>query len=256
MLEQAPTHDARLTARTEYHASLGRAALPRANRAGVKQATITQRFALILTVANGFLDAHTYLAHGGVFANLQTGNVIFFAINLFQQHWALTFSRVWPILAFIAGVAMAAHIKSGRVDKVLAHPLRWTMVVQAAVLAAFGFLPATVPASFVTVPISFLGGMQIGLFRRIGDLLYMPIATTGNLMGLVEAGYGGFAENDSDSRRAFVVYANLIGAFAGGAIVGAFGTREWGQHAIWIPAGCLVVALLLLVIDEREGNVP
>jgi uncharacterized membrane protein YoaK (UPF0700 family) len=52
------------------------------------------------------------------------------------------------------------------------------------------------------------------------------------------------------------VYANLIGAFAGGAIVGAFGTREWRQHAIWIPAGCLVVALLLLVIYEREGNVP
>jgi uncharacterized membrane protein YoaK (UPF0700 family) len=50
----------------------------------VRQPTITQRFAVILTLANGFLDAHTYLARGGVFANVQTGNVIFFAINLFQ----------------------------------------------------------------------------------------------------------------------------------------------------------------------------
>jgi hypothetical protein len=42
MPEQAPEHDAQLAAKTEYHASLGRAALPRAKRAGVKQTTITQ----------------------------------------------------------------------------------------------------------------------------------------------------------------------------------------------------------------------
>ena len=221
----------------------------------MRQTTITERFAVTLTLANGFLDAHTYLARGGVFANVQTGNVIFFAINLFQKHWAHSFSRLWPIFAFIAGVALAAHIKSGRAETMLAHPMRWTMGIQAAVLAAFGFLPATVPASFVTVPISFLAGMQIGLFRRIGDLNYMPVATTGNIMRLVKAGYGGFVENDSGSRRAFRVYATLIGSFAAGAIIGTGATREWGVHAIWIPAGCLAIALALLVIDEREGKV-
>jgi hypothetical protein len=60
---------------------------------------------------------------------------------------------------------LSSHIKSGRVEKLLAHPLRWTTVIQAAVLAAFGFLPATLAHSLVVVPISFLGGMQIGLFR-------------------------------------------------------------------------------------------
>jgi uncharacterized membrane protein YoaK (UPF0700 family) len=40
------------------------------------------RFAVLLTVANSFLDAHTYLARGGVFANVQTGNVIFFRDSL------------------------------------------------------------------------------------------------------------------------------------------------------------------------------
>jgi uncharacterized membrane protein YoaK (UPF0700 family) len=228
----------------------------RAKGAGVRQTTITHRFAIVLTLANGFLDAHIYLTRGGVFANVQTGNVIFFAIDLFQKHWTNSLSRLWPIFAFTAGVAVAAHIKSGRVDKVLAHPLRWTMGVQAAVLAGFGFLPATVPASFVTVPISLLGGMQIGLFRLIGDLMYMPLATTGNLMRLVEAGYGGFVENDSASRRAFRIYTTLIGAFAAGAVIGAVATREWGLRAIWIPASCLAAALVLLVIDEREGKVP
>ena len=38
-------------------------------------------FALLLTLANGFLDAHTYISRGGVFANVQTANVIFGAID-------------------------------------------------------------------------------------------------------------------------------------------------------------------------------
>ncbi len=102
----------------------------------MNQTTTTARFAVVLTLANGFIDAYTYLARGGVFANVQTGNVIFFAINLIQRHWASSFSRLWPILA------------------------------------------------------------------------------------------------------------------------GAAASRAWGLHAIWIPAGCLALSLVLLVIDERAGKIP
>ena len=46
------------------------------------------RFALLLTCASGFLDSYTFLARGGVFANAQTGNVIFLGLvpipDLFQ----------------------------------------------------------------------------------------------------------------------------------------------------------------------------
>jgi uncharacterized membrane protein YoaK (UPF0700 family) len=205
----------------------------------------TLRFAVLLMVANSFLDAYTYLVRGGVFANLQTGNVILFAIHLSERHWGDSLSRLWPIFACVAGVVLSSYIKSGRVDKVVAQPLRWTMAIQAAVLAGVGFLPATLPHSLVVVPISFLGGIQIGLFRSIGDLAYMPLATTGNLMRVVEAGYDFFVEKNSGSRRAFMVYAGVIGAFAAGAIAGAFTTRAWGLHAIWVPAGLLAVTLIL-----------
>jgi uncharacterized membrane protein YoaK (UPF0700 family) len=214
----------------------------------------TLRFALLLTVANSFLDAHTYLVRGGVFAYLQTANVIFFAIHLCEGHLGDSLSTLWPIFAFLAGVALASHIKSGRVHKVLPHPLRWTMAIQAAVLAGIGFLPAVLPNSLVVVPISFLGGIQIVLFRSIGNLDYMPLATTDNLRRVVEAGYDFFVEKDSGSRRPFTVYAAVIGTFAAGAIAGAFTTRAWGLHAIWVPAGVLAVTLILFVIDHREDT--
>jgi uncharacterized membrane protein YoaK (UPF0700 family) len=209
-------------------------------------------FALLLTLANGFLDAHTYLARGGVFANVQTANVIFGAIDTSERKFVLALAHLWPLLAFIAGVALASHIKSGRVERRVRRPLVWTMAVQAIALAIIGFVPTSVPHSYVTVPISFLAAVQIGLFRNIGDLVYLPVATTGNLMRVVEAGYDGFVEKHAVSRRAFWVYGALIVAFAFGALAGAFASRAWGVHAIWLPAGFLAVTLCLFIIDERH----
>lgn len=218
--------------------------------------TTTVRFALFLTCANGFLDTHTYLTRGGVFANVQTGNVIFAALNVSHRNWGGALAHVWPILAFLAGVLLSSHVKSGRIDRQVTHPLRWIMAVQAAVLAVIGFVPASVPHSYVTVPISFMAAMQIGLFRNINDLVYLPIATTGNLMRMVEAGYDGFVERQSRSRKAFAIYAALISTFASGAVIGAFTSAAWGVHAIWLPAGLLAVTLALFIVDEREGKEP
>ncbi len=209
-------------------------------------------FALLLTLANGFLDAHTYIARGGVFANVQTANVIFGAIDTSKREWVLALAHLWPLLAFIAGVGLASFIKAGRVEHIVPKPLRWTMAVQAVALAIIGFVPASVPHSYVTVPISFLAAMQIGLFRNIGELVYLPVATTGNLMRFVEAGYDGFVEKHAESRRAFGVYGTLILAFAVGALIGAIASRAWGVHAIWLPAGFLAITLCLFIIDERH----
>jgi uncharacterized membrane protein YoaK (UPF0700 family) len=197
------------------------------------------------------MDAHTYYVRGGVFANVQTGNVIFFAIDMSERKITAAMAHVWPILAFLVGTALAAHIKSGRVERHLAYPLRWTMTVQVIALAVIGFVPETVAHNYVTVPIAFLAATQMGLFRNIGDLAYLPVATTGNLMRFVETGYDGFVEKRAPARRACGIYGTLILGFTGGALIGAFASREWGAHAIWLAAGILAITLVLFIVDER-----
>src|SRR6478609_4372651 len=208
-------------------------------------------FALLLTLTNGFMDAHTYFVRGGVFANVQTGNVIFFAIDLSERKVMAAMAHVWPILAFMVGIAVSAHIKSGRAERFVAYPLRWTMAIQVLALLAIGFVPVTVSHNYVTIPIAFLAAVQMGLFRNIGDLAYLPVATTGNLMRFIEAGYDGFVDQKSASRRACGIYGTLIVGFAGGALVGAFASRAWGAHAIWLAAGFLAITLVLFIVDER-----
>lgn len=208
------------------------------------------RFAVLLTLANGFLDAHTYIARGGVFANVQTANVIFSAIHLSQHRFYTALAHVWPLLAFIAGALLAAHIKSGRMERILPHSLRWTMGFQAIALGIMGFVPATVDHFVVTVPISFLAGVQIGLFRSVGDLGYLPVATTGALASVMESAYNTVVEKTPAARHAFAVYASLIIAFAVGALIGAYATEAWGVHAIWLAAGFLTVTLCLFIIED------
>lgn len=220
------------------------------------QTSVTLRFAMLLTAANGFLDAYTFITRDGVFANVQTGNVILFAIDLSRGHWGNTLAHLWPILAFLLGVLLSAHIQSGRAEKLVSHPLRWTMGFQAVAFAIVGFAPTTVPNGFVTVPISFLAAMQFTLFRNIGDLTYIAVATTGNLMRFVEAAYSVLIDRDDASRLAFGVYGILIATFSGGAVIGAFATVLWGVRAVWFPAALLAVTLVLFIIDEREGKAP
>ena len=208
-------------------------------------------FALLLTITNGFMDSHTFYVRGGVFANVQTGNVIFFAINVSEGKMAAALAHVWPILAFMVGVLLAAYVKSGRAERMVPHPLRWTMIVEVLALFVIGFVPVTVAHSFVTVPIAFLAALQMGLFRNIGDLAYLPVATTGNLMRFVESGYGGFVEGQRAERGAWGIYGTLILAFTGGALIGAVASRALGAHAIWLAAAILAVTLVVFIVDER-----
>jgi uncharacterized membrane protein YoaK (UPF0700 family) len=125
------------------------------------------------------------------------------------------------------------------------------MTVQVAALVVIGFVPVSVAHNYVTVPIAFLAAVQMGLFRNIGELVYLPVATTGNLMRFVEAGYDGFVERRTAARRACGVYGTVLLAFAIGALVGAFASRAWGAHAIWLAAAILATTLVLFIVDER-----
>jgi uncharacterized membrane protein YoaK (UPF0700 family) len=209
-------------------------------------------FAVMLTLTNGFLDAHTYIARGHVFANVQTANVIFSAINVSERQFSAALAHLWPLLAFIVGMLLASHIKSGRMERLVPYSLRWTIGIQAVVLAVIGFVPATVDHNFVTVPISFLAAVQIGLFRNIGDLAYLPVATTGNLMRFLESAYDSVVDKKVEARRPLLVYGTLIIAFASGALTGALSTDALRVHAIWLPASFLAVTLCLFIVGERD----
>lgn len=72
---------------------------------------------LFLSLIGGFLDAYTFVARGGVFANAQTGNIILFALNLCQGNFFSALKYVVPIAFFVVGVIISEFILSRQIKK-------------------------------------------------------------------------------------------------------------------------------------------
>ena len=61
--------------------------------------------AVLLTLSGGFLDAYTYVGHGGVFANTMTGNVALLGIHIAAGDWTKEPSlHIPPLVAFVFAV--------------------------------------------------------------------------------------------------------------------------------------------------------
>jgi uncharacterized membrane protein YoaK (UPF0700 family) len=79
--------------------------LPKARGMGLPQDRLSElsgrlTVACLFTAAGGYMDAFSYLAHGHVFANSQTGNFVFFAVFASGGQWVQAGRHLPPVLAF------------------------------------------------------------------------------------------------------------------------------------------------------------
>ncbi|MGC4109988.1 MAG: YoaK family protein [Nocardioides sp.] len=200
--------------------------------------------AVLLTLANGYLDAFTYVGHGHVFANAQSGNVILLGVELAQPDIGVALDHLWPVLAFVAGIA-AAQVVSRR-----ATGLRWrdprplVLGLQVLILLVVALLPTSAPNWTVTTSVGFASALQMASFRTVRSSTFVPIAMTGNLMRTTEA-ITDLAHGEGE-RRLVALYVGLIATFFVGALLGAIATDHLVRASSLVPALLLLVAGLLL----------
>jgi uncharacterized membrane protein YoaK (UPF0700 family) len=207
--------------------------------------TASLRFALLVTGTTGFVDAYTFLERGGVFANAQTGNVVIGAVALSEGRWEQAVQHAASILTFAAGVGLASYLAARERPRWAPRVEELATGLAAAALLAAAFVPSTVHPLFVLVPLTFLSAMQLELFRSLGGLTYMPIATSGNLMRWVESGREHLSAPDPGTRHRFGVYCGIVGVFVGGALAGALLSEALGVAAAAFGAAAMVAALLV-----------
>ena len=68
-------------------------------------------FCLLLTVMGGFFDAYTFVNCGGIFANAQTGNLIFVGIDLIEGNFGEVLHYLIPRFSFVVGVLVSKFIE-------------------------------------------------------------------------------------------------------------------------------------------------
>lgn len=208
--------------------------------------------AATLALVGGFLDAYAYLAHGGVFANAQTGNVVLFGVDAALGRWPAALRHLPPLLAFLVGLGTVEALARLRGRRGFNHPVRLVLVVEAVTCTLVGLLPAATPSVLATILIAWAATLQIGTFRTVRSAAYNTTFTTGNIRSLVSDSAAWFVERDLAARLRAIALAAVVGSFAVGAVLGGLATR-WGHtHAVLFVVPVLVGLLFAIIRETRR----
>ena len=164
---------------------------------------------------SGALDAYTLLLRGGVFAAMQTGNLIYFCINLVQGNFSLLYKYVFSIISFCLGIFSEHLIKRFK---------NGTKICVALIILfyAVGFAIPFGDLNFVANMIfSFAVAIQLQLIRSVDSFVIANTMCTGNLRSLVECVACLITEKGERAKykRGIAIYSTLIFAFAVGVAV-------------------------------------
>ena len=209
------------------------------------------RAAVFIILSGGFQDAYTYFCRGEVFANAQTGNIVFLSTALFQKDWPNVVKYLIPVVSFLIGTAAAEliHICFKTYEKI--HWRQIILFCEIVFLLVVGFLPAYFEP-LANAMVSFVCAMQVQTFHKVRGHAYASTMCIGNMRSGTEALCAYFRTKDKAILKKALTYFAVILVFAVGAGVGSFVTGRLGEKSIWISCGLLLISFGMMFIREEE----
>lgn len=204
-----------------------------------------------LALVGGFLEAYTYILHGGVFCNAQTGNLVLFFLGLTGGEWAAASHYLYSILAYIGGILLSAGLPL----LLKRHSHIAVASFEIAALVAIAFLPQGAPDWYTYVSVSFLCAVQYNTFTECRGAKLATTFCTNNLRQAALGLFSAVKDRDSTALRRAGVYGSMLLFFAAGAVAGSFAARGLGNYSALIAAAALLPALVLLIV-KRGSPLP
>lgn len=186
------------------------------------------RALLILTFATGVIDAASFLALGGVFAAMQTGNVIFLGIGIVGAGDAPVLAPLIGLAAFMVGgvVAATAMHRRGSSTKAGANILLLWLALEVALLASVAVLallidvtPGHISAYCPIALLSLTMGLRNSAVRGSAGPNLATTVLNLALTAVTPDALPGLANQADLRERAAAFVAILAGAFTGALLV-------------------------------------
>lgn len=209
------------------------------------------RIAFSLTFIGGFLDAYSFKMLGGRFASMQSGNLIYFSLNIIEGNYRKAILYLFPVLSFLCGSMTCIFIKRYMQQR----NFRWHITACLVELVGFillSFLSTRLNHEWLIVMIAFIAAIQAESFKRLRGMSYGTIMSTGNVKNLGIFLVTGFLDHDhktiEKARNSF--FAILF--FILGAVTAAFSTNYLSEYALLIVCLPLILILVLLILEHFE----
>jgi uncharacterized membrane protein YoaK (UPF0700 family) len=209
-----------------------------------------------LCMVAGAIDVIAYILFGKIFIANMTGNTVLFAASVLLHDWKEAALRIGVVLAFLIGILLAEtmlrRLTAGRERQ----RQLMTLAIEFGVLSwlALTTQPDTLRIVLLLV-LAFAMGMQNNAFQRIGPIKLNTAFITGDLENLGEAiAEVGTVKKKAEGRRRFAVFFTTWIAYGVGALMGAFGAFHLAEKALWIPAGLVAVAAVLVMRSPMQST--
>ena len=209
--------------------------------------------ALLLTLTGGYLDAYTYYARGGVFANAQTGNIIKLGLRLAEGKISACLNYLIPICAFTLGVAAVLVIESAFRRRSIRYIRRMVILAEVITFAAAAFVPLAEETNIIAnTLVSFGCAMQMEAFRSFGGEAIVTTVSTGNLCKGIVYLYKAVTQKKAEDLSSALRYIVIVFVFIGGVFLGAVLTPHLSALSILVPCALLAVLLVIITIRYRQ----
>lgn len=212
---------------------------------------------ILLALVGGFLEVYTYALRGGVFANAQTGNIVFFMLNLSKLQWIEAIYCLAPIISYFMGVVVTEWIKLHD------NYHKYVLLLEIVLLFLIAFYPLDYPSLVVTMIISFICAMQVSSFNKLTGTdeielhkgaPYTTTMCTGNLRSAAEQFTRSITQREREAKIKFYLYMLIILSFGFGVIIGSVIIEYLNIYSIWCCCLCLIIVLWKIMKEESRDK--
>ena len=202
-----------------------------------------------IILSGGLQDAYTYCCRDKVFANAQTGNIVFLSTALFQKDWPNVVKYLIPVVSFLIGTAAAEliHIHFKTYEKI--HWRQIILFCEIVFLLVVGFLPAYFEP-LANAMVSFVCAMQVQTFRKVRGHAYASTMCIGNMRSGMDSLCSWVLNRNPAALKKSLYYWGIILLFALGAGLGSLALDLCGAKAIWFSCLLLAVSFCLMFLKE------
>ncbi len=214
---------------------------------------ISQSFPMLVLIilSGGLQDAYSYFCRDGVFANAQTGNIVFLSVNLAEGNMQGVLKYLIPVFSFALGVILAKVLffvsEKGKF-------LFWKQTVlfaETAVLFAVGFMPQSANV-YANALVSFSCAMQVLTFNQIYGNDFASTMCIGNIVKMSGAFVTSIAKKDKAELKRSGLYLAVVLFFAIGAGAGYLLQKFFGDRTILFSAALTFTASLAFIGEEKK----
>ncbi|GAA2970587.1 YoaK family protein [Lentilactobacillus parakefiri] len=198
----------------------------------------------LLVMAAGVLDSYTYMQDGGVFAGLQTGNLILTGLRIGRGDYDSIVQALVSLLMFAVGVAIIRVIQYHYPSERAVTRKRVTLAFEILIFVVVSLIAGQVSILITTGLLALAAASQLQEFRRMKNSPFTPLMMTGNVRTLSESVLDFVAQGDLKALKKVGDIITIIGSFFVGALLNGYLIQFFHGQTILLAAVILLATIL------------